>query len=81
MGLIRQWVDEFKADGVVLHRATSCRAASFGEQHFQNQLAEDGIPSLIFESDIGDPRAWSDSQIKTRVQAFIETLANVKSKG
>jgi len=81
LGLFRQWIRDFKADGVVMHRATSCRATSFGEQHFQNQLAKDGVPSLIFESDIGDPRAWSDSQIKTRVQAFIETLANLKAKG
>lgn len=80
LGLIRQWIRDFKVDGVVMHRARSCRAGSFGEQHIKNQLEKDGIPSLIFESDIGDPRSWSDYQIKTRIQAFIETLANLKER-
>ena len=58
-----------------MHLTRSCRAVSFGEVHTKNRLAEMGVPSLIFESDMADPRLWSDAQIKTRVHAFIETLA------
>jgi len=32
------------------------------------------VPSLYIESDLIDPRYWSDAQIKNRVDAFFETL-------
>ena len=33
-----------------------------------------GIPTLYIESDLIDPRYWSDAQIKNRVDAFFEAL-------
>ena len=33
------------------------------------------VPSLYIESDLIDPRYWSDAQIKNRVDAFFESLA------
>jgi len=32
------------------------------------------MPSLYIESDLIDPRYWSDAQIKNRVDAFFESL-------
>jgi len=75
---VRQQVKDFKIDGAVMHRTRSCRAASWGETFIKNDLAKDGTPSLIFESDIADPRAWSDAQFKTQVDAFMEILTAKK---
>ena len=33
-----------------------------------------GLPTLYIESDLIDPRYWSDAQIKNRVDAFFEVL-------
>ncbi|HED24248.1 MAG TPA: 2-hydroxyacyl-CoA dehydratase, partial [Firmicutes bacterium] len=49
-------------------------ALSFGHIHTKNRLAKLGIPSLIFESDMADPRLWSDAQVKTRIHAFLELM-------
>jgi benzoyl-CoA reductase/2-hydroxyglutaryl-CoA dehydratase subunit BcrC/BadD/HgdB len=38
-----------------------------------------GIPVLILQCDMNDPRAYSEEQIKTRVEGFIELMeANKK---
>jgi len=37
---------------------------------------EKGIPSLLIEADMCDERNFSESQIETRIEAFIEMLAH-----
>jgi len=78
--LLEEVVRDYSLDGAVMHLTRSCRAVSFGEVHTKNRLAEMGLPSLIFESDMTDPRLWSDAQIKTRVQAFLETVDKSKAE-
>lgn len=72
--LIRQWVKEFKLDGAIMHRTRSCRAVSFGQVHLKGLLAEEGIPSLIIESDMGDPRNWSQSLIMGQVRGLLAAI-------
>jgi benzoyl-CoA reductase/2-hydroxyglutaryl-CoA dehydratase subunit BcrC/BadD/HgdB len=33
-----------------------------------------GIPALVFESDMGDQRFYAESQVRTRIEAYFETL-------
>ncbi|MEK7838262.1 MAG: 2-hydroxyacyl-CoA dehydratase family protein, partial [candidate division NC10 bacterium] len=73
--LIRQWVHDYRLDGAVMHRTRSCRAVSWGQIHIKNQLEEEGIPSLIFESDMADPRSWADTIIMGQIQGFLEAIA------
>ncbi|OPL10420.1 MAG: hypothetical protein AVO34_03525 [Firmicutes bacterium ML8_F2] len=79
--LLEELVRDFKIDGAIMNLTRSCRAISFGEVHTKNRLAKLGIPSLIFESDMADPRLWSDAQIKTRLHAFLETVEKAKQGG
>lgn len=74
--LIRQWVRDYRLDGAVMHRTRSCRAVSWGQVHIKNQLEEEGIPSLIFESDMADPRSWADSTIMGQIQSLLEAIAS-----
>ncbi|MDY6826492.1 MAG: 2-hydroxyacyl-CoA dehydratase family protein [Bacillota bacterium] len=72
--LLEELVEDFKLDGAILHQTRSCRALSFGHIHTKNRLARLDIPSLVFESDMADPRLWSDAQVKTRIHAFLEMM-------
>ena len=76
--LIKRWVSEYQLDGAIAHRTRSCRATSMGQLHVKNKLAEMGVPLLIFESDMVDPRAWSDAQIKRQFQDFLEIVETQK---
>ncbi len=72
---LAQQVHEYGADGVVFHGIKSCRFVSSGMADIREFITRRlDIPSLYIESDLIDPRYWSDAQIKNRVDAFFEAL-------
>jgi benzoyl-CoA reductase subunit B len=69
-------VKDYGADGVVFHGIKSCRFVSSGMADIREYLTRRlEMPMLYIESDLIDPRYWSDAQIKNRVDAFFEALA------
>lgn len=77
--LLLRWVKEYALDGALMHRTRSCRASSIGHIHVSNVLQKVGINSLILESDMADPRTWSDEKIKSQVETFLENVEAAKS--
>jgi len=76
---IRDLIKECNADGVIAHSVMSCRAVSIGQKHTCNTLREvDGVPVLILESDMTDPRSYSKSEARENVDAFIHVLEERK---
>lgn len=76
--LLLNLVKEYGVDGVIFHRTRSCRPWSWGQIHYRNLLEKAGIPTMIFESDMADARAWSDSKVTAQVEPFIETLDQIR---
>ncbi len=37
-----------------------------------------GVPTLLVESDLEDPRYFSEAQMRNRIDAFFESLENQK---
>lgn len=73
---VRAW----KADGVVYHSVKSCRTVSTGMADSREYVThKQDIPSLFVESDLVDPRLWSEAQFKNRIDAFFEALGARKS--
>ncbi len=72
---LAQQVKEYGADGIVYHGIKSCRtvATSMADNR-EYVTSRYGLPTLYIESDLIDPRYWSDAQIKNRVDAFFEVL-------
>lgn len=71
-----EMVERFHLDGFVMHSNRSCRAYSFGQYELARALEEKhGIPTLMLEADMNDSRVWSDEQINTRIEAFMEILS------
>ncbi|HLB29689.1 MAG TPA: 2-hydroxyacyl-CoA dehydratase family protein, partial [Dehalococcoidia bacterium] len=75
----KRFVDEYSCDGTVWHGIKSCRLATAAvadfREHFQERF---GIPALLLETDIVDPRYFAEAQLKNRIDAFIESLAQRK---
>jgi benzoyl-CoA reductase/2-hydroxyglutaryl-CoA dehydratase subunit BcrC/BadD/HgdB len=44
-------------------------------EHFTKDL---DVPTLLIESDIEDPRYFSEAQLKNRIDAFFESLEHRK---
>ncbi|MBI2568508.1 MAG: 2-hydroxyacyl-CoA dehydratase [Candidatus Schekmanbacteria bacterium] len=72
---MRRMVDDYQADGVILHSDRSCKPYSIGQIGQRNRLADElGAPALLLEADHNDPRAFSNEQVATRLSAFLELL-------
>ena len=71
-----------KVDGAVFHMNRSCKHWSGNLYEMERLLREQaGIPTVVFDGDQSDPRAFSEAQYLTRVQALVEIMAENKRKG
>ncbi len=71
----------FNLDGIVYHGVKSCRTGSSAlADRRMHTFEARGIPSLLLESDIVDPRAISKAQMKNRADAFFEGLIARRQK-
>jgi len=65
----------YDIDGFVMHSNRSCKPYSFGQMDIMRIIREKtGIPVLMIEADMTDPRSFSQSQVETRIDAFMEII-------
>jgi bcr-type benzoyl-CoA reductase subunit B len=70
-----QLIDRYDVRGLVMHSNRSCKPYSFGQYDIQRIVREKrGIPTLVIEADMVDPRSFSEAQIQTRIDAFLEMI-------
>jgi benzoyl-CoA reductase/2-hydroxyglutaryl-CoA dehydratase subunit BcrC/BadD/HgdB len=75
-------IDKYDADGVVMHSNRSCKPYSLGQMDIMEIVQEKrNLPALMIEADIVDERRFSERQIETRIDAFIEVLKKRKDCG
>lgn len=68
-------IKEFQIDGAVMFSNRSCKSWSAPQIVTADILSKElGIPYLVFEADMADPRQYSEAQIKNRIDAFLEIL-------
>jgi bcr-type benzoyl-CoA reductase subunit B len=78
--IVLSMIDKYDIDGIVMHSNRSCKPYSFGQYDIQKIVErERGIPSLMIEADMVDERSFSESQIETRIDAFIEMIRGKKN--
>jgi benzoyl-CoA reductase/2-hydroxyglutaryl-CoA dehydratase subunit BcrC/BadD/HgdB len=79
--IVLSMIDKYDVDGIVMHSNRSCKPYSFGQYDIQKIVErERGIPSLMIEADMVDERSFSESQVETRIDAYIEMIQENKSK-
>ena len=77
--IVMDMVDKYEVDGLVMHSNRSCKPYSLGQYDIQNMVArEKNIPTLMIEADMVDERAFSESQVATRIDAFMEIIKQQK---
>jgi benzoyl-CoA reductase/2-hydroxyglutaryl-CoA dehydratase subunit BcrC/BadD/HgdB len=78
MKYLADLIDEFSLTGFIMHSNRSCKPYSVGMYRMQAELAKmTGKPGVVIEADQNDPRAYSDAQVETRLEAFIESMAPI----
>lgn len=72
---IKPLIKLFDVDGMVMHSNRSCKPYSLGQYDLARMVREDmGIPVVIIEADMVDSRSYTQAQIHTRIEAFLESL-------
>ena len=72
---ITDLIKVFDVDGMVMHSNRSCKPYSLGQYDLARNIKEEtGVPVLLIEADMVDSRAYAEAQIKTRIEAFLESL-------
>jgi len=78
---LREMIEDYKIDGVVAHRALTCRTVHVGQIHTLNVLKNHvDIPTLILEGDICDISAFDEATNRSKIDAFIEVVADSKRR-
>ncbi len=78
---MRRYVEEWNADGVIIHFVKSCRLFSAGQGDMRDYFTRVlGVPVLYIESDLEDPRYFAEAQTKNRIDAFFEALEHAKQQ-
>ena len=72
---IANYIQHFSLDGFILHSDHSCRFLSLGLMDTLSQVTKmTGMPGLLLDNDHGDPRLYQPEQVRTRIDAYLETL-------
>ena len=70
-----------QVDGAVIPLNRSCKKWSGATYEMERQLRERaGIPTVCFDGDQSDPRAFSEAQYDTRIEALVEIMEENKRK-
>jgi len=70
---------KYSLNGMIMFMNRSCKAVSFAVPTLKDILTKKtGIPALVFESDMGDQRFYAESQVRTRIEAYFETLDRLR---
>jgi Benzoyl-CoA reductase/2-hydroxyglutaryl-CoA dehydratase subunit, BcrC/BadD/HgdB len=80
--LIAGKASDYKVDGIISYALYGCKIAT-GFLPYQAKIMQEkyGIPTLLLERDMVDPRDYADGSIKNRVDSFMEMLLERKKKG
>jgi benzoyl-CoA reductase/2-hydroxyglutaryl-CoA dehydratase subunit BcrC/BadD/HgdB len=69
-------IDEFSLTGFIMHSNRSCKPYSLGMYRLKEEVSRlTGKPGVVIEADQNDPRVFSDAQVETRLEAFLESMA------
>ncbi|OGW15877.1 MAG: hypothetical protein A3G93_03795 [Nitrospinae bacterium RIFCSPLOWO2_12_FULL_45_22] len=73
--LLKWMIEGFKIDGVISHDNRGCKVFPLGQMDLMKWIQDQyDMPIMIFEANHGDPSNFSEGQISTRLQAFLEVL-------
>ena len=84
-GPFQRWLDftssfvlDYSIDGIIEFAHWGCRYLSANTQIVKDALEAKKVPILVLDGDCIDRRDYSDAQIKTRIDAFVEILNRKK---
>jgi benzoyl-CoA reductase subunit B len=77
--LLTKCIEDYKADGYITNSIKSCNSFSAGQLAMMREIEDKlDVPVGFIESDLVDPRYFSYSNIKNRLESYFQMLAQRK---
>ena len=74
--MIARYVRDYQADGFLINSIKSCNSFSAGQLVMLRQIEErSGRAGAFIETDLIDPRYFSPSNVKNRLESYFQMLA------
>jgi benzoyl-CoA reductase subunit B len=79
--LLEDYINEYEADGFVINSIKSCNSFSAGQLLMLRELENrTKIPGGFIESDLVDPRYYSQANIKNRIESYLQMIEQRRSR-
>lgn len=73
--MLARYVEDYHADGFLINSVKSCNSFSAGQLHILREVENRvGRPGGFIESDLVDPRYFSASNIKNRLESYFQMI-------
>ena len=80
VALLTHYVRDYDADGFLINSVKSCNSFSAGQLLILREVeSRSGRPGGFIESDLVDPRYFSASNIKNRLESYFQMIAQKRS--
>ena len=77
--LLARYIEEFDADGFLIHSVKSCNSFSAGQLLILRELERrTGRPGGFIESDLVDSRYFSAANIKNRLESYLQMIEQTR---
>jgi benzoyl-CoA reductase subunit B len=82
VSMLARYVEEYRADGFLINSVKSCNSFSAGQLHILREVENRvGRPGGFIESDLVDPRYFSASNIKNRLESYFQMIEQKRTLG
>ncbi len=76
---IERMVELYDVQGIVFHDCKTCPNNTNSRYGMPRRITQRlGIPTLVLDGDVNDLRCFSDEQVRTNVEGFVEQLADAR---
>lgn len=80
--MLSRYVEEYQADGLLINSIKSCNSFSAGQLMILREVENrTGVPGGFIESDLVDPRYFSASNIKNRLESYFQMIDQKRQGG
>ncbi|MBM4059532.1 MAG: benzoyl-CoA reductase subunit B [Planctomycetes bacterium] len=80
--MLARYVQDYAADGFLINSVKSCNSFSAGQLMILREVEQrTGRPGGFIESDLVDPRYFSASNIKNRLESYFQMIAQKRAGG
>jgi benzoyl-CoA reductase subunit B len=80
--LLVRYMEEYEADGFLVHSVKSCNSFSAGQLLLMQEIEKrTGRPGGFIESDLVDSRYFSPANIRNRLESYLQMIEQKRSVG